>query len=76
MATDQTTFPVTVSGVSVQDRNTDGGGGLSSANALRVANYPYIFNGTGMDRQVKPNATSRILSAANTTNAQFFGAFP
>jgi hypothetical protein len=41
---------------------------LQSGTAL-FAQAPYKFNGTGWDRQVKPNAVSRIASAAASTNA-------
>lgn len=41
--------------------------GTNQSNYLMIWNY--LFNGTTWDRQKKANATSRIVSAAATTNA-------
>jgi hypothetical protein len=58
--------------------STAGGGvlatptdGKSNTNLLGFITVAYggVFNGTSWDREVKPNAVSRIVSAAATTNA-------
>lgn len=41
----------------------------SSTRGLAVDNLPQIWNGTAWERDSRPNATSRILSSAATTNA-------
>lgn len=48
--------------VDIMSGITDTGSGI-----LRIA--PHLFNGTSWDRGTIPNATSRITSAAGTTNA-------
>ena len=41
--------------------------GTATNNLFAMA--PHLFNGTSWDRQKKPNATTRLLSSAATTNA-------
>lgn len=43
--------------------------GNAAVNGLNVASFGYTWNGTAWDRITVPNATSRIVSAAATTNA-------
>lgn len=44
------------------------GNSSSASGALRIITAPMKFNGTTWDRDRKPNATARLLSAAATTN--------
>lgn len=44
-------------------------GASNAVNALVVSAYKMVFNGTTWDRFTVPNATSRIVSAAASTNA-------
>lgn len=44
-------------------------GATNVANGLRVDSRNQVFNGTTWDRLVKPNATSRLLSAAASVNS-------
>ena len=54
--------PVSVTGAGID-------GSSNTLNALRVASYGWEFNGSAWDRGRKPNQTSRIVSAAASTNA-------
>lgn len=50
--------------------NTSQADALSAAtNSIAVASFPKVYNGATWDRQKKPTATSRIVSAAASTNA-------
>jgi len=53
--------------------NTSLGYGQTSSQGTATNNLfamaPHLFNGTGWDRQKKPNAALRLLSSAATTNA-------
>lgn len=53
--------------VNVGSLTSDGFAG--SAGALAVNSRELLFNGSLWDRRKKPNAVSRIVSSANTTNA-------
>jgi hypothetical protein len=44
-------------------------GATNTANGIRADSRQQIFNGTTWDREVKANATARLVSAAATTNA-------
>jgi hypothetical protein len=43
-------------------------GNAAANNTNPLATAPYVFNGSSWDRNVKANATSRIISSAASTN--------
>lgn len=56
-----------ITGANVVASNADGQSGAT--NGLLVMARAQVFNGTTFDRETKPNATARLLSAAASTNA-------
>jgi len=61
--------PGSASALSTGPDNIDGVTVASTNSRLFVAARGYDFNGTSWDRRVKSNASSRIVSAANSTNS-------
>lgn len=69
----------TIGSVIIATSNGGIGGGATNADAvaassglnfaLNTRGFAYVFNGTTYDRAKKPNAVSRIVSSAATTNA-------